>query len=175
MTQIRPRRTAAALLALGLGLAVSAPARADLITYEFQNASGTGTWGTITITGSFTLNTVTDAITNSSVDFVQNGTDMGLQSYTSYDPSTDTATWLTNDNYNFVSFASDLSVAGTESLTLVALSNSPIQGQGVYAPGTAAAGTVIVTYDSAIIPEPATLATLGIGLAGLIITRRRRA
>ena len=157
--------TAAALVA------VPAASQAQLISYTFTpGASATfgGTFGTSTISGGFTFNTVTKAVTNANI--VVAGAFGGMYT-TPQAPQPEGTDILVlnpmNNNNLFIRFLSPLGNAPNTFATI----NVSIPNVG---PQTASAVSGGVA-PSSVVPEPGTWALLGTGLLGVAgIARGKR-
>jgi hypothetical protein len=158
--------TAAALVA------VPAASQAQLISYTFTpGASATfgGTFGTSTISGGFTFNTVTRATTNASI-VLTGGTFAGTYSLPQPGQTSGTDILVlnpVNNNNLFIRFLNPLGDASNLFSTI----NVSIPNVGPQIAVSVTGGVA----PSSVVPEPGTWALFGTGLLGVAgIARRRR-
>jgi len=192
VTSISPRLAVtaiAALLSFGGFMTRSSTARADVVTYDFSNASITwqsqylgdlaaGPGESPSTDGFFILNTATNVVntTDASGNTLLWG---GIFIYPtgSFDPATDALTiyWQVDNGVPgdewVLRFSTNLDVAGPSDL-LSAYGYGFLQGNALSVTG----GVIVGADQSAVIvPEPAGFASLGVAIGALGLTRRRRA
>ena len=164
---------------------MAAPARADLVSYQFNSVSGTanvaiyGYTATIGMTGIFTLDTATNTVeyfgayTGLGYDFPVIVTFDGSSQPTGfphYNDLTDTLSFTAGYDTAYVKFDSSLDLIETHTIAALTFNNGYID-----MPTTGLTGNVSVLADTAVLPEPATIALFGAGVTALGLLRRRRA
>ncbi len=162
------------------------PARADLVSYQFNDVSGTANVATyfypaaIGTTGFFTLDTATNT-----VEFYFGYTGLGYSfpvivtwdgnmqlgvGYPHYNDLTDTLSFFAGYDTAYITFDSSLDIVEAHSITSYIFNDGHRD-----IPTTSLTGNVSVLADTAVLPEPATIALFGAGVTALGLLRRRRA
>ena len=163
---------------------MAAPARADLVSYQFNGVSGTANVATyhypaaIGITGYFTLDTATNI-----VEYFGGYTGLGYAfpvlvtfdggnvptGFPHYNDLTDTLSFTAGYDTAYVQFDSSLDLIETHTIAAVTFNDGYLDNAT-----TGLTGNVSVLADTAVVPEPATLALFGGGITALSLLRRRR-
>ena len=171
-------------VALCVGVLVAPAARAGIIQYTFSpDATMTIAGDTFSISGTFDFNTTTSAISAPNVTFTLGG---ATETFSSLDSSHGPACANSTDmicldaasgDFFGAAFSNSFALGATDPLALLG-TGSEKSGcgcsdlAGVSNNASAVTGNVV---PGSVVPEPATIAILSIGLGALGFMRRKRA